>query len=634
MSKRITAALLFLFTTTLFAQSESGSVRNTKAQFDTIKSFDGTGAPLFPNGAKATLFKTASDGTLAISVDDRYLYAANGNPTMDWTYGDLYDPAGGGNQSLDFHLRRLFDGNGILTMDYSADGLVEAKHSFKIDEILQLPATTATTGIIKSGSNNLLHTYGANNAFFGVNAGTLTSTGSGSNVGIGYLNMGGMTTAAHNASVGTLAGPYQGGNNNAILGAEAAGGLTGNSNVAVGYRAMQNVGLIYSNIAIGQSAFRDGGSNSNIMLGQDTGALLTGGNGSNTFIGFNTGGGITSGSYNTILGASVNGLSNLSNNIILADGQGNIRAQNDGTNWNLVGKVGVGTSAPAEKLDVVGSIQIPTTTSTDGQIKQNGSAILHTFGTVNTFLGTSAGNLTLTTAEENTGLGALSLQSLTTGYYNTSAGWSALKNVTTGNSNSALGAQSGLGITSGSNNVAIGPAALLTNSTADYNTAVGRGALNAATGQQNTAIGGLALVGQTTGEFNVAIGMNSGGTNTTGSNNTLIGYAANVGSSALSNATAIGSGAIVSASNSLVLGSSTNVGIGTSAPAAKLDVVGDTSFSAGIRINTTTGKPTCDVTKRGTLWIDQGGTGVTDELFTCLKAAADTYSWRSITTGG
>jgi hypothetical protein len=210
---------------------------------------------------------------------------------------------------------------------------------------IQIPATTATDGQIKQNGVTLLHTYGTSSIFVGNSAGDLTSTGDGHNVGIGYLNMGGITTAAHNASVGSLAGPYQGGNNNAILGAEAAGGLTGNSNVAIGFRSMQNVGTVYSNIAIGQSAFRDGGSSSNIMIGQDTGALLTGGSGSNTFIGSNTGGGITTGSYNTILGASVNGLSDPSNNIILADGQGNIKARNDGTNWSITGHMAITTNS-------------------------------------------------------------------------------------------------------------------------------------------------------------------------------------------------------------------------------------------------------------------------------------------------
>jgi hypothetical protein len=78
--------------------------------------------------------------------------------------------------------------------------------------------------------------------------------------------------------------------------------------------------------------------------------------------------------------------------------------------------------------------------------------------------------------------------------------------------------------------------------------------------------------------------LNSGNANTTGSGNTFLGVLAGPGTpTPLTNATAIGALATVSASNSLVLGSiagengaavSTKVGIGTAAPAADLDVVG------------------------------------------------------------
>ena len=63
------------------------------------------------------------------------------------------------------------------------------------------------------------------------------------------------------------------------------------------------------------------------------------------------------------------------------------------------------------------------------------------------------------------------------------------------------------------------------------------------------------------------------------------------------------------------------VGIGTTTPGQKLEVNG------GIRLNTTTSKPTCDVDTRGTLWFTQGGTSVADTLEVCAKNAGDTYAW-------
>ncbi len=55
--------------------------------------------------------------------------------------------------------------------------------------------------------------------------------------------------------------------------------------------------------------------------------------------------------------------------------------------------------------------------------------------------------------------------------------------------------------------------------------------------------------------------------------------------------------------------------------------------NSGVRM-TTGAKGTCDVTARGMLWVVTAAGGVTDELWVCLKAAADTYSWISVKQGG
>ena len=44
--------------------------------------------------------------------------------------------------------------------------------------------------------------------------------------------------------------------------------------------------------------------------------------------------------------------------------------------------------------------------------------------------------------------------------------------------------------------------------------------------------------------------------------------------------------------------------------------------------------PAADAQQRGRLVIIRGGAGVTDTLYVCMKSAADTYSWRTIVTGG
>ena len=102
------------------------------------------------------------------------------------------------------------------------------------------------------------------------------------------------------------------------------------------------------------------------------------------------------------------------------------------------------------------------------------------------------------------------------------------------------------------------------------NTIMGYKAAKVSTGTNNTGFGFNTLLANSSGTNNTAIGYQTLNTNTTGSSNTAIGYNADVSSAALTNATAIGANATVSSSNSLVLGSEANIGIGTSSPNALL----------------------------------------------------------------
>ncbi len=153
------------------------------------------------------------------------------------------------------------------------------------------------------------------------------------------------------------------------------------------------------------------------------------------------------------------------------------------------------------------------------------------------------------------------------------------------NSNAFLGFAGNTGMTGGAN-TATGYVALASNSTGTQNTASGAGALYSNTmGTDNAADGYDALFYDTTGNYNTGTGTFAGNTADssllTGSNNTALGAFAYLGTGSLSNATAIGANAEVTASNALVLGSisgvnnatiSTYVGIGTTAPISTLDV--------------------------------------------------------------
>jgi hypothetical protein len=188
----------------------------------------------------------------------------------------------------------------------------------------------------------------------------------------------------------------------------------------------------------------------------------------------------------------------------------------------------------------------------------------------NAFLGFS-GNSTMT-GQLNTANGELALLSNTTGQGNTASGYEAL-----------------VGNTTGAGNTASGLFALEHNTTGTDNTASGDQALqDNTTGLDNTAYGAVALQSTTIGNNNSAAGAQALANNTTGSNNTALGYNAgpDPAHTNLTNSTAIGENAVVSASNALVLGGTgadaVRVGIGTATPTSTLDVRGTGNFTGAI----------------------------------------------------
>jgi hypothetical protein len=249
----------------------------------------------------------------------------------------------------------------------------------------------------------------------------------------------------------------------------------------------------------------------------------------------------------------------------------------DGTN------VGIGTTSPGAKLDVVGRIGLNDGNNNVSVGDSAGVAI--TTGTDNVLIGYGVAD-TLTTGSRNVAIGKKALQSeysggrnIAIGYqalytqdsgtdaYNIAIGYNAGLSVTTGIDNTIVGSLAGDAITTGSNNVAIGRNALSSETigngsvaigafaledqqsgagaiilntavgyeagknidggpgNGDHNTAIGGKALdNETTGQENTAVGVDALGGQDGADNNTALGWRAGYTTTTGSNVTLIGY--------------------------------------------------------------------------------------------------------------
>lgn len=185
-----------------------------------------------------------------------------------------------------------------------------------------------------------------------------------------------------------------------------------------------------------------------------------------------------------------------------------------------------GPSAATERmrLDAAGNLSAGGSINAGTQFNIGGQRFATGNGSLNTFVGIDSGNAA--TGQQNTFLGSRSGQSHLTGLRNTYVGDAAGSETTTSNENTFVGALAGL------NARTIGP------SVPAQNSFFGAGA------GQNT----------TSGAGNTFVGFVAGNSNTTGNFNTAVGYNASFAFETLSNATAIGAGAIVSTSNTIVLG--------------------------------------------------------------------------------
>ena len=181
----------------------------------------------------------------------------------------------------------------------------------------------------------------------------------------------------------------------------------------------------------------------------------------------------------------------------------------------------------------------------------------------------------VTTGSYNSAMGNDSLGSFTTGYNNLAIGSSALRRGIGTIANTAVGVNAfennlngwwnvaignhALRYNTAGDNVAVGSGALEFNTSGTFNTGIGMNSLkgqqgNASTASSNTAIGSGALTRNITGGSNTANGANALSFNEGSSNNIAIGSFAEYGSANLTNATVIGSGAVVNASNKIRLG--------------------------------------------------------------------------------
>jgi hypothetical protein len=188
---------------------------------------------------------------------------------------------------------------------------------------LSLPATASfTVGTLNIAGSPFIQAYGTNNAFF-AGAGNFTLTGS-IDLGIGNGALAALTSGINNVGIGK----------NALL-----SDTTGGDNTAVGYLALANVISSSSNSAFGYDALGAATGAQNAASGTQALSNVTTG-GANTGVGYDTGQGITTGNYDTILGAMINLGGNFTDVIAIGTGEGTIRADFGKTNsgdWTLTG---------------------------------------------------------------------------------------------------------------------------------------------------------------------------------------------------------------------------------------------------------------------------------------------------------
>lgn len=258
------------------------------------------------------------------------------------------------------------------------------------------------------------------------------------------------------------------------------------------------------------------------------------------------------------------------NGTALIDGQ----VFDNGTN------IGIGTTAPTDRVHVVGNVKV------------DGGKLPFVNTGQSVFIGENAGIADDLSANQNVFIGSEAGKVNTTGNLNAFVGFSSGTANTTGNMNTGFGSNTLLANTTGINNVALGGFALRSISTASNNTAIGTATGQLTTGQSNTLLGAFSGSNMLNANNNTFLGFEAGLNNVNGSNNVFLGYRAGAnetGSNKLyidnSNTT---TPLIWGDFNTNYVNINGNLGVGTATPIEKLHISqGDILADRGVSTNTT-----------------------------------------------
>lgn len=456
-------------------------------------------------------------------------------------------------------------GGNTLTIAATNDGLTAVSHN----------STLAGDG---TGGNPLGVSIPLN--LSGSDPGAILTVSNGSG-GLAVTTLGAINTSAHYNIGGNRVLSIAGLSN--TFGGVNAGisNTTGNSNAFFGTNAGQSNTAGNFNSFFGNTAGLGNTTGSgNSFFGSTAGLANTTG-GANAFFGTAAGQSNTTGSRNALFGGAA-GFANVAaaDNAFFGD--------HAGSSNTAEGNSFFGSSAGSSNTTATGNSFfgyhagiVNTTSGRNSFFGFNAGA--NSTASDNSFFGFNAG-ATNTTGGGNSFFGSRAGQANTLGHFNAFFGGLAGFHNTTGGFNAFFGVGAGEDNTTGTGNVFLGFGAGSHNTTGNFNTFAGEVAGDQnTTGTGNVFFGNGAGLSNTTGNRNSYFGTSAGELSTGGDRNTYVG-SESAGSDNLTNATAIGARAMVTQSNSLILGSisgtnganaTVKVGIGTTAPLSRLHVVGN-----------------------------------------------------------
>lgn len=355
------------------------------------------------------------------------------------------------------------------------------------------------------------------NTYVGFFSGKASTTGF-ENVAIGAGALETNSTGFYNTAIGRLAGLNNvTGNRNVFLGYGAGYNETGSDKLYIDSSTTASP-LIYGDFA--SNLLRVNGIlnvNNAYNLPTTTGAtnqvLQTDGAGNTTWVNASS---LAITENDPQVSSITNNTIPKWNGVTLTDGI----ITDNGTN------IGIGTLTPTDKVHVVGSIKVDggklpfVNTGESVFIGENAGQNDDLTANQNVFVGKSAGRNNIF-GSENTAVGTNALQTNTIGFSNTAIGSGSLYSNDSGNKNVAVGQNSMYNTTAGVANIGIGDWAMYHNLSGNNNVGVGSGALFFDNlGSNNTALGYRAGFNNT-GSSNLFLGYTAG-YNETGSNKLYI----------------------------------------------------------------------------------------------------------------